>query len=198
MSAVYHANPGLRQRLKKARVCAHSWVVQVAETASVPTFPEVFRAHAGFAWRVLKNLGVREADVEDVCQEVFVVVHRKLPEFEGRSSVKTWIYAICIRTASDYRRRAHVRREALTDEVPDERISAPQIHELERRRAKETLDRALDGLDDDKRAVFVLFEVEKLSMHEVAAAVDCPLQTAYSRLYAARRAIAAHFEPEAP
>jgi RNA polymerase sigma-70 factor, ECF subfamily len=170
--------------------------VQVEPAREIPTFSEVFRTYGGYVWRVLKNLGVREADVEDVAQEVFVVIHRKLPEFEGRSSLKTWIYAICIRTASDYRRRAHVRREAIGD-VPDERISAPQLQELERRRVKVILDRALDALDDDKRAVFVLFEVEKLSMHEVAAAVDCPLQTAYSRLYAARKQIAAHFGEDA-
>lgn len=154
-------------------------------------FEALFREHAPRVWRALRRLGVREADVEDVAQEVFVVVHRKLPEFEGRSSLRTWIYGICVRTASDYRRRAHVRREQPTDRMPDERRSAPQLKELEREQARALLDDALATLDEAKRAVFVLYEIEELDMPQVAEALGCPLQTAYSRLYAARRRLKA-------
>ena len=150
-------------------------------------FDDVFRAHAPSVWRALRRLGVREPDIEDQCQEVFLVVHRKLPEFEGRSKLSTWIYGICVRVASDYRRRAHVRRERGEDHLPEGRQSAPQIHDLERAQARAMLDAALAALDDDKRAVFVLFEIEQIPMTEVAEAVACPLQTAYSRLYAARK-----------
>lgn len=157
--------------------------------AAAPVFTEVFARHAPFVWRVLRRLGVREAEVEDLCQEVFVVVHRKLPEFEGRSSLPTWLYGICVRTASDHRRRAHVRREQPTDRPPERAGSAPQLREIERRQAKAMLDDALDRVPDDQRAVFVLFEIEQLSMNEVAEAVGCPLKTAYSRLYAARKLV---------
>ncbi|MBX3269038.1 MAG: sigma-70 family RNA polymerase sigma factor [Sandaracinaceae bacterium] len=156
-----------------------------------PTFAAIFAAHAPLVWRALRRLGVREADVEDLSQEVFVIVHRKLPEFEGRSALSTWIYGICVRVASDHRKRAHVRREQPTDRVPDERQSAPQLEALARREARALLDRALDALDDDKRAVFVLYEIEELDMPHVAEALGCPLQTAYSRLYAARKVVAA-------
>ena len=156
-----------------------------------PAFAQVFEAHAPTVWRALRRLGVPESDVEDLCQEVFVVVHRKLPSFEGRSALSTWIYGICVRVASDHRKRAHVRRERPTDEVPEGRQSAPQIAELEREQARRMLDRALAELDEDKRAVFVLYEVEELTMAQVADAVGCPLQTAYSRLYAARKLVAA-------
>lgn len=154
-----------------------------------PRFAEVFREHAPYVWRVLRRMGVREADTEDLCQEVFVVVHRKLAEFEGRSSLRTWIYGICLRVASDHRKRAHVRREQPTDELPEERRSAPQIGELEREQARAMLDAALSELDEDKRAVFVLYEIEQLEMKDVAEAVGCPLQTAYSRLHAARKRV---------
>src|SRR5690606_13923988 len=77
---------------------------------ALPSLDEIFRAHAPFAWRALRRLGVAEADVDDVCQDVFMVVHRKLDAFEGRSSMRTWIYGICARTASDYRRSGRVRR----------------------------------------------------------------------------------------
>src|SRR5215831_12264435 len=80
-----------------------------------PRVAEVFRELAPFVWRALRRLGVAERDVEDVCQEVFMVVHRKIGEFEGRSTVRTWVYGIAIRVASDYRKRSHVRREVVTD-----------------------------------------------------------------------------------
>ena len=149
-------------------------------------FVALFREHAPYAWRVLRRMGVREADVPDVAQEVFVVVHAKLPEFEGRSSLRTWIYGICLRVASDHRKRAHVRRELATDRPPERVGSAPQPHELLARQRRAALDEALDALDEDKRAVLVLYEIEQLPMREVAEAVGCPLQTAYSRLHAAR------------
>ena len=146
----------------------------------------LFREHAPYVWRALRRLGVREADIEDVSQEVFVVVHRKLRDFEGRSSPKTWIYGIAVRTASDYRKRASHAREVVTDTPPEE-VSRDDPHEaLQAEQARATLDRLLDELDDDKRAVFVLYEIEELPMNEVALAVGCPLQTAYSRLHAAR------------
>lgn len=149
-------------------------------------FGEVFRAHAPYVWRVLRRLGVPERDVEDVAQEVFLVVHRSLPGFEGRSTLRTWIYGICIRVASDWRRRAHVRREVASGDVPDEGQDATQEEAVELRRRCAELDAVLDELDADKRAVVVLFEIEQLPMEEVATAVGCPVQTAYSRLYKAR------------
>ena len=150
-------------------------------------FGVIVRENAPYVWRVLRRLGVREADVEDVAQDVFVVVHRKLREFEGRSSLRTWIYGICTRTASDHRRHAHVRREEATSRPPERAGSAPQLAELEARDRRAMLDAALDALDDDKRAILVLYEIEEVPMKEVAEVLGCPLQTAYSRLHAARR-----------
>ena len=149
----------------------------------------VFREHLPFVFRALRRLGVAEGDIDDVCQEVFVVVMRKLAEFEGRSQLRTWIYGICVRSASDYRKRAPRRREVLTDEVP-EGVTGKGPHEYATEaEARDLLDRLLAELDDDKRAVFVLYEIEELPMAEVALALECPLQTAYSRLHAARRRV---------
>jgi len=149
----------------------------------------VFREHLPFVFRALRRLGVAAGDIDDVCQEVFVVVMRKLAEFEGRSQLRTWIYGICVRSASDYRKRAPRRREVLTDEVP-EGVTGKGPHEYATEaEARDLLDRLLAELDDDKRAVFVLYEIEELPMAEVALALECPLQTAYSRLHAARRRV---------
>jgi RNA polymerase sigma-70 factor (ECF subfamily) len=158
---------------------------------SVPPadFPAIFAEHAPFVWRTLRRLGVAEADADDVCQEVFLIVHRKLSAYDGRSTMRAWLYGICARRASDHRRSAYVRRERAVESVPDEGAPADQHEIVERREARAALDAILAGLDDAKREVFVLFELEELSLAEVAAALECPLQTAYSRLQVARAAV---------
>jgi RNA polymerase sigma-70 factor (ECF subfamily) len=151
-----------------------------------PEVRELFDEYAGYVWRALRHLGAAESDVEDLCQEVFVVVHRKLDSFEGRSEVRTWLYGICLRVASDYRRRSHVRHERAQADPAEHLSAAPSLGPAARAEARSTLQRLLAELDDDKREVLVLYELEGLTMKEVAEIVGCPLQTAYSRLHAAR------------
>ena len=150
------------------------------------TVRQVFDEHARYIWRTLRHLGIPDADTPDLCQEVFITVHRKLPSFEGRSTLRTWLYGICIRVASEHRRRPYVRRERPASEPAPTDAShsyaAPESP-LEQRAA---VQRLLSVLDEDKRLVVVLYEIEGFSMKEVAELVGCPLQTAYSRLHAGR------------
>ncbi|MCA9639360.1 MAG: sigma-70 family RNA polymerase sigma factor [Polyangiaceae bacterium] len=155
--------------------------------SELPEFRRIFDEHAAFVWRSLRYLGVAERDVEDHVQEVFVAVHRRLGEFEWRSSLRTWIYAFCLRVASDYRRRAHVRRERFPSEFPEPQLNPNQERQVEHREMRDRLVAALEQLDDAKREVFVLYEIEELEMKDVVALVGCPLQTGYSRLRAARK-----------
>src|SRR5580704_9404019 len=108
----------------------------------VVSFKEVYDEHFRFVWRSLRRLGVPESDVADAVQDVFLVVHRRLCEFEGRSKVSTWLYGICYRVARDRRRLAHVRRRADDDgdidERPDERADVAAA--AERRQGLELLD----------------------------------------------------------
>jgi RNA polymerase sigma-70 factor (ECF subfamily) len=164
---------------------------QVAE--ATPSFEDTFERFAPFVWRVVRRLGVPAPDVPDVCQEVFLVVHRKLPAFQGASSLKTWLYAICVRVVSGYRRRGYRSKEETVAVLPEESTRPTQDGDLERRRAREHLWRILEALGAEKRDVFVLYELEELSMPEVAELVGCPLTTAYSRLHAARKAVKASF-----
>jgi RNA polymerase sigma-70 factor (ECF subfamily) len=157
------------------------------ETSSEPSFPAIFKEYAPFVMRVMRHLGVPAKDLPDQCQEVFVAVFRGLPDFAGRSALRTWIYGICRHVASNHRRRAHVRRERTVSEPPEQTSPAVQDDDVEERRGHPALRLLLDTLDPDKREVFVLFELEELSMKEVAEVCGCPLQTAYSRLHAARR-----------
>lgn len=156
-----------------------------APSVEVPTTAEVYAAHGRIVWRVLRRLGVPESEIEDAAQEVFVVVHRKLADFAGRSSLRTWVCGIAVRCALEHRRR-HARREEPTDDIDLAATDASPIESLEQREARAMLERILASLDDAKRAVFVLYELEGLSMNEVAEVVGCPLQTAYSRLHAGR------------
>lgn len=159
---------------------------------------EVFAEHAPYVFRVLRRLGVHQSDVEDVCQEVFLVVNRRLPDFEGRSSLRTWIYSICLRCASRYRKRPHVRHEQSGLEARDVAVDPSQLRELEHKRALHKLDAVLAQLPEAQREVYVLYELEELGMREIADAIDSPLQTAYSRLHAARRAVLAAFGHAVP
>lgn len=171
----------------------HSTVGAV-ESRDVPPFATIYDAHVAFVWRVLARLGVAPADLEDVCQEVFIVVHRQLSAFEGRSTLRTWIYGIALRCASGYRRRTARRRPVeapLAEPVAEVAVAGTQLEDLDARDARATLERLLAQLDPDKREVFVLFELEELAMAEVVAIVGCPLQTGYSRLHAARAIVAA-------
>ncbi len=145
----------------------------------------LFQRHAGDAWRALRYLGVREQDLPDACQEVFLVVHRKLSEFRGASSERTWLYGICLRVAQSWRRRRQLVR--LDDD--DRQIPANQEYDLQRRDTSELLCWALDQLSEPQREVFVLHEIEELPMTEVALRVECGLFTAYSRYRLARRAL---------
>jgi len=155
---------------------------------TIATFPEIFQQHAQFLWRTLMNLGVPSCDAQDVCQEVMLTVHRRLPDFDGRS-LRGWLYGICVRHASDYRRSARVRREVSSDTLPEPAQAGELTEELDRTRSLRRTLSALDTLDEAKRSAFVLYEVEELTLAEVSEALEVPIQTVYSRVKAAREAL---------
>jgi len=155
--------------------------------------PAAFRAmvleHAPHLRRLVRSLGVPEPDLDDVSQEVFIVAHRRLQTFEGRSALRTWLCGIAVRVASDFRAKGYRRREQPTDNPPAEAQNADQELALERKRAWLLIEGLLGELSQEQREVFVLYELGELSMPEVARALECPQPTAYSRLYAAREQI---------
>jgi RNA polymerase sigma-70 factor (ECF subfamily) len=163
---------------------------------AIEGFPEIFQQHARFLWRTLVNLGVPSHEAQDLCQEVMLTVHRRLPDFDGRS-LRGWLYGICVRTASDYRRSARVRREVPHRELPDSGLDAEQPEQLERSRQLERVLGALSRLSEDKRAAFVLYEVEELTLAEISEALGVPLQTVYSRIKSAREALRSELVTEA-
>ncbi len=163
------------------------------QTAAMPSLTEIFEQYAPFLWRALINLGVPAAEAPDQCQEIMITVHRRLESFDG-TSLRGWLYGICVRVASDYRRSARVRREILTDALPEAADSADLAESLDRERRARQLLAALSALDESKRAAFVLFEIEELTLAEVSEAVGAPLQTVYSRIKAAREQLRRAFD----
>lgn len=155
-----------------------------AATPEPRVFEAIYAQHFRGIWRTLRRLGVTDAQLDDAAQDVFVVVHRKLTEFDGRS-LRGWLYAIALRVASDYRRE-RARRVAipLGEALSDSALGPSRILELNE--SVQLLHALLDQLDDPKRMVFVLGELEQLSAPEIAEALGENLNTVYARLRAAR------------
>jgi RNA polymerase sigma-70 factor (ECF subfamily) len=157
-----------------------------AAAAAAPSFDEVYATHVAFVWRVLRTFGLAGAQLEDAVQDAFLVVHRRLPEWEGRAAMTTWLFAIARRVAASHRRRAGGDRTCALVTEPaggDDTFAA-----VSRAQAAATVFQILQQLDEDKRIVFALVELEQLSVPEVARMLDLKLNTAYSRLRLARQA----------
>ncbi len=162
--------------------------------AEARSFDEVYGANFPFVWRSLQRLGVSSAAIDDAVQEVFIVVHRRLVEFEGRSSLRTWIYGIALRVARSYRNKQKASTPA-TDEVdvtaPDDTRPDTRAENAE---AARIVNRLLDELEETQREVFVLAELEEISSPEIADLLGVGINTVYSRLRLARAAFAAAAE----
>jgi RNA polymerase sigma-70 factor (ECF subfamily) len=173
-----------------ARANALNSPLRVEVPAEPATFQQVYDTHVDYVWRTVCRLGIRGAAVQDVTQEVFLVVHRKLAEFEGRASVKTWLFRIARRVVRDHRRTiqrkdGHTDGAADVDEVPADVESGPDVSAA-KAEAVRLLYRILDSLDEDKREVFVLAELEQWPAPQIAQALEINVNTVYSRLRLAR------------
>jgi len=168
-------------------VPAVSLAIERPEPIGMPSadLARLYRDHVDHVWRGLRRLGVHEASVDDAVQEVFVVVHRRFGEFEGRSALRTWIYGICINVARNYRRTQRRVHEEL-EEAAIEGTTLDPEQQAARASKVRLLDSLLQQLDDDKREVLVLAEIEGLSAPEIGELLDVKVPTVYTRLRAAK------------
>ncbi len=155
-----------------------------------PSFDEVYGQYAAFVWRLVAALGIPSDCVDDVAQDVFMVVHRNLAHFEARSTVKTWLFGIVRRVASDHRRKA-TRRKAESLSI-DLSSTASPFADVSARQAVDLVVTLIQMLPEDQRAIFALVELEQWQANEVAEALGLNLNTTYSRLRLARASFAAH------
>jgi RNA polymerase sigma-70 factor (ECF subfamily) len=158
-----------------------------APAAHAPlSFSEIYEDHFDFVFRSARRLGVEEACLDDVVQDVFVTVYRRLSDFEGRSQLRTWVFGILRHTVRDLRRS---QRRKPTCELQGE-PQGGQASPLERAvqsEATRILHEVLDGMNDEQREVFVLAELEQMSAPEIGAALEINVNTVYSRLRVARQ-----------
>lgn len=153
--------------------------------ARPPDFRRLFELETGYVLRSLRRLGVAPADLEDMAHEVFLAVHGKLAVYDPARPLKPWLFAFVFRVASHYRRKARRETELQpADEPHDERDLADVA--LEKEANRRLVLEALDGIELDRRAVFILHELDGIAFPEIASTLGIPLGTAYSRLRLAR------------
>lgn len=177
----------------------HPFAVSVAhaeaEPLPTPSVLDIHDAHLNFVWLTLQRLGVDVRDAQDATQDVFLVVHQKLHIYDANQPVQGWLFGICRKIAAGYRKRAHRRRELMGTDIPDAiDDSMDAEEELLRRERDRRLKTLLDKLDDEKRVVLVMFEIEHIPCEEIALSLAIPLGTVYSRLHMARKALRTAFE----
>jgi len=160
---------------------------------ALPAFAQLYQEHFDFVWRSARRLGVSDTAIEDFVQEVFMIVFRRLPAFEGRSALRTWLYGIVLRAVREYHRvtfRANARRASSSENLrqtearadagalPDEQVAQAQ--------AMRILEQVLDDLAPERREVFVMAELEQMTIPEIASLTGDKINTIYSRLRLAR------------
>jgi RNA polymerase sigma-70 factor, ECF subfamily len=152
-------------------------------------FYEVYETHFDFVWRSLRLLGVPDELIEDALQDTFSVASRQLAGFEGRSALRTWLFAILHRVAANYRRarkRKQSRLEPWTDMAGDQ--PSPDAH-AEAVEAARLIERFCAELEPDRRALFVLAVLEELPAAEVATTLGLSVNKVYSRVHTLRESL---------
>ena len=166
----------------------------VTSSSASTAFDAFYEEHFAFVWRTVRRLGVAPSALDDAVQDVFVVVHRRLSEFEGRSSEKSWLFAIVLHVVRDARRTlrrkpAQLGGVARTGDDVDDMVDmdgASPHDSAAKREAVRQLHAMLEAMPDDRREVFILSELEQMSVPEIALAVGANTNTVSSRLRAAR------------
>jgi len=161
--------------------------------------PAVYAAQKDFVWLTLQRMGIRRPDLEDVFQDVFVIVHKRLHTYSPEAKLTAWLYGICLRSVARHRRRAFRRHERVDGVEAD--VAQPGVEnwhaqteapdeQLRRNERQATLNALLDTLDPEHRAVVVMFEIEDQSCADIGELIGVPVGTVHSRLHTARRKLA--------
>ncbi len=157
-------------------------------TAAESSFAAIYEQHVRFAWRQARLMGVQESAVADIVQEVFLVVHRRMADFDGRSSMQAWVRGILRGVVRNYHRglRRHP-TSPLTAEDALEGPDRPPSRVAIRNQAIEIFESLLLQIDPEKREIFVFSEIEGLTAARIAELTGLNANTVYSRLRAARK-----------
>lgn len=168
------------------RVVVGSAIAGGKAHSSIDLLDRLYSEHFSRVWRILRRLGVPDAQLDDASQDVFMVVHRRLSEFDIRRNPRALLAAITLRVARNHRRTLLRKRDseelspALVDLAPDpsQRAAASE--------AVRQVQTILDSMEEQRRTVLVLADLEEMSGPEIAEALAVKLNTVYSRLRVAR------------
>lgn len=161
------------------------FVISIEPVPPRPDFRTLFERELGYVLETLRRLGVARADVEDMAHDVFVAVLRQLDTYDPSRPLKPWLFGFAFRIASQYKRKAR-RVEGL--EAPEQLVDAsprPDAH-YETARKRKMVQLALEEIELERRAVFVLHDIDGCTGDEIARTLEVPLGTVYSRLRLAR------------
>lgn len=186
--------------LQDSSAAAEPRLTDMPAASDLPAVAEIYAEFGTFVWRNLRRLGIPETHIEDAVQDVFLVIHRRLPEFEGRSSLRTWIFGIVMRVAAREREhlRSHAQRfapvpgDALETLVPA--TGKDPFDRLVQQRAADLIELVLGELEEDKRNMLVMVELEEIPVVEVAEVLEINVNSAYTRLRLARRELEARLK----
>jgi RNA polymerase sigma-70 factor (ECF subfamily) len=149
-------------------------------------FRRVFETELGYVWRSLGRLGIPPRDIEDLAHDVFLQVFRQLERYDAARPIRPWLFGFAFRVASDYRRLARNRLEILDCAAEPRDPSPSALEHLLQGEALTMAQHALECVETERRAVFILHELDGYPIPEVASAFGIPVGTAYSRLRLAR------------
>lgn len=160
------------------------------------TFERVYDEFFDFVYRNARRLGVPPSAADDVVQEVFVVLHRRLSEYDGRATLQSWVYGILANTVRDYKRSFRRKQAPLVAAERDEQLGPAPSRSSPERHAQFSQELALltellDSLPEDQRELIVLADLEQLSVPEICECIGGNSNTVYSRLRVARESLKA-------
>lgn len=168
--------------------------IAAPEPVALPAFDVLYDAHFDLVWRTARRLGVPEGSADDVVQDVFLVLHRRLAEYDGRTPVKRWILGMTMRVVSDHRRRYRRKDAPCVPQPADSDGNVllasdrpPPCAEVEIDEKVRLLDSLLAQLSEDKREVLVLTELEEMTATEIGELLGVNVNTIYARIRAARQ-----------
>lgn len=146
---------------------------------------QVFEKEFDYLHRTLRRLGVHESDVQDLCQEVFLVVYRRWEDYDPSRSLRAWLFGITFRVASSHKKRRG--REVPHAWLEAEGVVPEPDQELQRKQDRALILQALQSLPLPRRAVFTMHDIDQIAIREIAEMLSIPLFTAYSRLRKGRK-----------
>jgi RNA polymerase sigma-70 factor (ECF subfamily) len=146
----------------------------------------VYAREFDWVWQTLRRMGVAARNLPDVTHDVFVVVHRRADRYDPARPLRPWLFGVAYRVARDHLALARNRREDITDAIDPPSPDVPADQQVHRAQARDLVSAALQGMEFDKRVVFILHDLEEQPMSEISAALEVPAKTLYARLKVAR------------